>query len=100
MRGNIYGRLERLERRVPRPDPEAEAREENFRRSAAILDEFGPYVLPKDRSDLDRLIEECVPRGLSAYGLSDEEVDEEAPAYAERFKSMFRDLDAEEGEPW
>ena len=87
------------------PDPEAGARGEDFRRSVAILDEFqrhAPLHAPlKDCPDLDGLIGECVPRGLSAYGLSDEEVAEEAPAYVEYFKAIFRDLDAaeEEGKP-
>jgi hypothetical protein len=93
----LNGRLRRIEARVPRPDPAAEAREENFRRCVAILEELERYVPLKDRPDLERLIGECVPRGLSAYGLSDEEVDEETPAYVEDFKAIFRDLGAEEG---
>jgi hypothetical protein len=95
-RGSIHGRLERLEGHV-RPDNGAEAREEHFRRCVAILDELTDYVPLKDRDDLDRLIEESVPRALSAYGLSRGEVEEEAPAYVEAFKTMFCDLDAEEG---
>jgi hypothetical protein len=89
--GSIYGRLERLEGRFPRSNSEAESREEDFRRSVAILDELACYSPLKERDDLDRLVEESVPRALSAYGLSEEEVDEEASAYVEAFKSMLRD---------
>ena len=95
--GSIDSRLRRLEGRFPRPNSEAEAREEDFRRSAAILDELALYSPLKDRDDLDRLIEETVPRALSDYGLTEEKVDEEAPAYVEAFKAMLRDGEEEGG---
>jgi hypothetical protein len=95
MRGNIYGRLERLEGCFLRSNPETEAREEHFRRCAAILDVLADHSPLKGRNDLDRLIEQTVSLGLLEYGLSGEEVRELAPAYVEHFEELFRD--AEEG---
>jgi hypothetical protein len=90
----LDGWLRRLSASVPRPDPEAEEREENFRRGSAILNELERHLWPREHDD-DHLIEISVLNGLANYGLSAEEIDEVAPDFVEQFKDMFRELDAE-----
>ncbi len=89
------GRLRKLEASIPRPDPEAEAREENFLRGCAILAELECHVPLGERGDADHLLETAVSQGLAKYGLSQEEIDEVGPDYVAQFKDMLREIGAE-----
>jgi hypothetical protein len=93
----LEGRLKKLEAWL-RPDPDAEWREESFRRQAAILDAYEVLIreaeLPGPLKDQDPrvtegLIEAAVPRGLLNHGLSGAELTELTPAYVTMFKELF-----------
>jgi hypothetical protein len=104
----LEGRLKKLEAWL-RPDPDAEWREESFRRQAAILDAYedlirvqdGGLLKDQDPQVTEGLIEAAVPQGLLNHGLSGAEVAELTPAYVALFKEYDRDLEHREpGEEW
>ena len=119
MRGNIYGRLERLEGRVPRPDPGAEEREEGRRLLFAVLDELsGMRAMMSDSSyrgspnglvkieprDIARefygreytereFLELAIVRALEKHGCPEETIEDYKPGLLEFFAE-------EGGETW